>query len=281
MTQNTSFPEENMVQALALRLLGRPFDLRAPQPQLLAGRLPDQLPFTLPLPDEHTIIGSFISNPEEIQIVLDTPQAAAAVIAFYKEQMQTAGWSEPAIQHRMNEGGFVHTYHRPASSIILCKGPHGPALMVSAFAEQHEGESTDVRIHIDTRSRNSPCRQSSRIFMEVGGLIPPLEPPAGGRQMGGGGGGSNSESASTAATLEMEHDTALPTLADHYAHQLEQAGWQRTGEGSSGPMVWHTWEFRDTKNELWGGVFTSLQIPGMERNYNLHVLINWLGDRSR
>jgi hypothetical protein len=172
MTQHTPFPEENMTQTLALRLLGRPFDPQAPRSQLLAGRLPDQLPFNLPLPDEHTIIGSFISNPEELQIVLDTRQAPAAVIAFYKEQMQAAGWSEPAFRREMHEGGFVHTFHRPTSSTILCKGPHGPALIISAFAGQHEGESTDVRIHIDTRSRNSPCRQSSGIFMEVGNLIP-------------------------------------------------------------------------------------------------------------
>jgi hypothetical protein len=281
MTQNTSFPEENMAQTLALRLLARPFDLQAPQPQLLAGRLPAQLPFDLPLPDECVIVGSFIGNPEEMQIVLDTRQSPDEVIAFYKEQMQAIGWSKPAFQREMVEGGFVHTFHRPISSTILCKGSHGPALQVSAFAGQHEGERTDVRIHIDTRSRNSPCRQSSGIFMEVGGLIPPLEPPAGGRQLGGGGGGSNSESAHTSATLEMEHAMALSALANHYTRQLEQAGWQRTGEGSSGPMAWHTWEFHDTKNERWGGVFTLLQIPGMERNYYLQVLINWLGDRSQ
>jgi hypothetical protein len=103
MTQNTSFPEENMVQTLALRLLARPFDPQAPQPQLLAGRLPDQLPFDLPLPDQCVIVGSFLGNPEEIQIVLDTSQAPAAVIAFYKEQMQAAGWSEPAFQHRISQ----------------------------------------------------------------------------------------------------------------------------------------------------------------------------------
>ncbi len=283
MTQNTSSPEENMAQLyrLALHLLAPSFDPQARQPQLLAGRLPASLPFDLPLPNGYQVVGSFVRNPEDIQIVLDTDQSPAEVIAFYRERMQAAGWSEPDFQQRQRqrESGFVHTFHRPTLFTTLCKGLHGPALMVSAFERQDEGGRTEVRLNIDTRSRNSPCRQSSEIFMDVGALIPPLEPPPGGRQWGGGG-GSNSESASTAATLEVGGDIALPSLANHYARQLEQAGWQRTGEGSSEPMAWHTWEFRDKENDRWSGVFALLQIPGMERTYYLQILINWVENMS-
>ncbi len=282
MTQNTSSPEENMAQlhTLALRLLARPFDPQAPQPQLLTGRLPDTLPFDLPLPKGYHLVGSFVSTPQDIQIVLDTDLSPAETITFYTEQMLAAGWSEPDFQRRQRRGESGFAFHRPSLFTTLCKGFHGPALMVSAFARQDGGGKTDVWLHIDTRSRNSPCRQSSEIFMGVGALIPTLEPPAGGQQRGGGG-GSDSESASTSATLEVASDIDFPALANHYANQLEQAGWQRTGEGSSEPMAWNTWEFRDEENERWGGVFTLLQIPGMERTYSLHVLINWLEDRSQ
>ena len=92
--------------------------------------------------------------------------------------------------------------------------------------------------------------------------------------------GSNSESASTAATLELESDMDLSLLVAHYARQLEQAGWQRTGEGSSEPMGWHTWEFHDKENERWLGVFSLLEIPGMERTYYLQMNINWVGNRA-
>ncbi len=283
MTQHP--PEENVAQLhrLALSLLGRPFDLQASQPQLLAGRLPDQLPFTLPLPGDYHIVGSFVRNPEDMQIILDTDLAPASVIAFYTEQMQPAGWTESDFQRRqrLSESGFVHTLRRPMFYTTLCKGLHGPALLVSAVAGQDAESRTDVRLHIDMRSRNSLCRQSSAIFMEVRHLIPSLEPPAGGRQHAEGGGGSNSESAHATARLEVERDMAFPTLANHYARQLEQAGWRRTGEGSTEPMAWHTWEFRDKENEPWGGVFTLLQVPAIERTYYLQILINWLGDRSR
>ena len=284
MTQNTPSPEENMPQLreLALRLLAPPFDPEARQPQLLVGSLPASLPFDLPLPASCQIVGSFVRNSETIQIVLDTEQTPAEVIAFYTERMRVTGWSEPDFQRRQRqrESGFVHTFHGPTLFTTLCKGRRGPALIVSAFAVQGEGRRTEVRLNLDTRSRNSPCAQSSEIFMDVSAHIPPLEPPAGGRQWGGGG-GSNSESASTAATLELESDMVLSLVVAHYARQLEQAGWQRTGEGSSGPMGWHTWEFHDKENEHWLGVFSILRIPGMERTYYLQVNINWVGNRAQ
>ncbi len=283
MTQNTSSHEENIVQLreLALRFLAPPFDPEARQPQLLAGSLPASLPFELPFPDGCQIVGSFVRNPETIQIVLDTDQSPTEVIAFYTEQMQTEGWAEPDFQRRQRqrEGGFVHTFRRPTLFTTLCKGQHGPALMISASKGQDEDGRTEVRLNLDTRSRNSPCAQSSEIFVDVSNLIPPLEPPLGGHQLRGGGGGSNSESASTSATLDLENDIALPLLAAHYARQFEQAGWQRTDEGSSEPMAWHTWEFHDKKNERWLGVFTLLRVPGMERKYYLQMNINWVGNR--
>lgn len=284
MTQNSSSSEENaiLLREFALRLLAPLFDPEAQQPQLLVGQLPSALPFELPLPDGCRIIGTFIRSPETMQIVLDTDQLPAQIIAFYTERMQASGWSEPDFsrRHRQHEGGFVHTMHDSLVSTTLCKGKHGPALFISTSRGQDEDERTEVRLHLDTRSRNSPCGQSSEIFIGVGRLIPALEPPSGGRQWGGGGGGSDSDSASTSATLDMQSDMTFPLLAAHYAQQLEQAGWQRTGEGSSGPMAWHTWKFSDEENERWLGVFTLLEIPGIVRKYYLQIHINWVGNKG-
>ncbi len=122
---------------------------------------------------------------------------------------------------------------------------------------------------------------TSEIFIGVSTLLPSLAPPQGERQQGAGGGGSNSESAASAATLDMESDIALPLLAAHYAQQLAQAGWQKTGEGSNEPMTWHSWEFRDKENERWLGVFTLLQVPGMARQYFMQLNINWVGEKEQ
>jgi len=277
--------EENiaLLRELALSLLAPSFDPQAHQPQLLPGSLPASLPFNLPLPVEYQIIGSFVRNPDDVLIILDTNLSPNEVIAFYTEQMQAVGWSEPDVlrRHRQHESGFTHTFYGYALFRTFCKGKRGPALLVSAFGNQKEGKRTKIRLNIDTRSRSSPCTQSSEIFIGVGALLPSLEPPQGGSQQGAGGGGSNSESAATAATLDMNSDIALPLLAAHYAQQIERAGWQKTGEGSSEPMAWHTWEFRDKENERWLGVFTLLQVPGMARKYFMQLNINWVEGKEQ
>ncbi len=283
MTQNTpSSDKEDVAQLreLALRLLSRSFD---PQPQMLAGSFPAPLPFDVPFPDGYQVIGSFIRPPEDTLLLFDTEQSSTEIIAFYTQQMQAVGWSEPDVlrrQRQHHEGGFTHTAIR-ASYITLCKGRRGPALMVSASRGQNEGEKTQVRLNLDTRSHGSPCTQSSEFFIAVSNLIPTLEPPSGGRQWAGGGGGSNSESASTSATLDMESDIALPLLAEHYTRQIEQGGWQRTGEGSTELMAWSTWELRDKENERWMGVFTLLQVPGMEHKYYMQMNINWVEENAQ
>ncbi len=109
MTQHTSSSKENMaqLQMLALRLLSYPFDPQAPQPQLLAGQLPDTLPFDLPLPNGYHLVGSFVSTPQEMQIVLDTDLSPAEIIAFYTERMQVAGWSELILSEGREEGKML------------------------------------------------------------------------------------------------------------------------------------------------------------------------------
>ena len=276
-----SSSEENtaLLRELALSLLAPSFDPQARQPQLLPGSLPASLPFNLPFPTEYRIIGSFIRNPDDILIILETGLSPEEVIAFYTEQMQAEGWSEPNILKRHRQS-FTNTFYDHSLFITLCKGKRGPALQVGAFNNQSETRRTKVRLNIDTRSRNSPCTQSSEIFMQVGALLPSLKPPQGGHQQVSGGGGSDSESAATSATLNMESDITLPLLAAHYAQQLEQAGWQKTDEGSSGPTAWHSWEFRDKENERWLGVFTMLQVPGMEWRYFMQLNINWVGEKE-
>ncbi len=278
-----SSSEENtaLLRELALSLLAPSFDPQARQPQLLPGTLPATLPFDLPFPNEYQIIGSFIRNPDDILIILETGLSSNEIITFYTEKMQAEGWSEPTVlkRYRQHEKGFTGTFYGHSLFITLCKGKRGPALAVAAFGAQKEGGKTKIRLNIDTRSRNSPCTQSSEIFMGVSALIPSLEPPQSGRQQGAG--GSDSESATTTATLDMESDITLPLLAAHYAQQLEQAGWQKTDEGSSGPMAWHSWEFRDKENERWLGVFTLLQVPGMERRYFMQLNINWVDEKEQ
>ncbi len=279
MTQNTPSPQENETQLreLALRLLAPAFRAEAGDAQLLAGSLPASLPFELPLPEHSRIVGSFISGPETVQVVLDADQSPDEIVVFYKDRMQAAGWFEPEAlrrQRQHREGGFVDSRHHQVTYVTFCQGQRGPALGVSVFKEEGKSGKTEVRLHIDARSRFSPCMQSSEIFMEVSRLIPSLQPPLDAQQHDDG--GSNSEFATSFAILDVKDGLALAELSSHYARQLEQAGWQRTGEGSNEVIAWHSWEFSAREGERWQGAFTLQHVPGMGQQYYVQVHINWV-----
>ncbi|HEY7350533.1 MAG TPA: hypothetical protein VH599_19650 [Ktedonobacterales bacterium] len=280
MDTNPLNPEnrEALLQELALRLTTSPFDPRTQNPQLFVGRLPENLPFELPIPEGSRIIGSLARSATHIDIVLDVPLLPEQTLAFYKEQLQAAGWAEPEQPMGIPQhGGFVHSHMLALShSALFCKGPHGPALHITAMTEQTG--ATGVRLDLNLDERESPCGHAARMRRErmhrpgMEQLIPPLAPPAGARQMGGGGGGG-SDSWYSSATLEADAD--LATLAAHYATQLEQGGWTRTDAGQHGPVAWHAWTFQDEDQEPWHGFFFMHQSPGKPHDYVLYLRIEW------
>lgn len=285
METTPSNPEsrEALLEALALRLTISPFDPRTQNPQLLVGQLPDNLPFELPIPEGSRVVGSLARSPEHIDLLLDVPLPPEQALAFYKERLQAAGWSELEQPMGMPQrGGFVHSSILAQHlNVYFCKGPRGPSLHFSALREQ--AGFTDVRLDLNLDERESPCGQAARMrkqrmhrpgFEE---LIPPLVPPAGARQRDGSGGGGSDSWYST-ATLEADVD--LATLTAHYASQLAQGGWTRTDAGSAGPVVWHTWTFQDEDKEPWYGMFFMLKLPGKEREYFLYIRIELTDRRS-
>ena len=103
-------------------------------------------------------------------------------------------------------------------------------------------------------------------------LIPRLEAPTGARQKSWGSGHS-SEYAYTSALLQTDVD--LAALAIHYSKQLAQAGWIRSGEGQSGPLVWQTWTFQDEDRQPWNGQFFILKAQGKPRHHYLYIQVDW------
>jgi hypothetical protein len=266
---------EALLEALAQRLTISPFDPRTQNPQLFLGQLPDNLPFELPIPPGSRVIGGVARSPEHIDILLDVPLPAAQALAFYKERLQAAGWTEPEQFIGMPQrGGFMHSPPLALQhSTYFCQGPRGPSLHFNAVKEQ--AGFTDVRLSLNLDERESPCAHAARALkhhrhaLGFDQLIPSLVPPEGARQLGGGSGSSSSDSCYSSATLEADDD--LATLAAHYAGQLEQAGWTRTAAGQSGPLAWHTWMLKDEDGEPWRGFFFILKTPDLEKEHFLYI----------
>jgi|GraSoiStandDraft_40_1057318.scaffolds.fasta_scaffold290879_1 hypothetical protein len=258
---------EALLQKLALRLLASPGDLWTRDPKLLIGQLLPDLP--IPLPQGSLVLGSLVRNAEQTEIVLDVPLLPEHVIDFYKAQMQGTGWREQSLE---DTGGFLST-DLPVVRALFCRGMHDPSISVIAW-KRDEGRA-DVRVFLNA-GRHSPCAQragTNNRPWSAHDLIPSLKPPEGVKRMEMGG-NAGQDSANT--TTMLETDTALPvlTLADHYAAQLEKAGWTRSDEGDSGPLAWSAWKFRDEENESWWGLFFVMKLLDTQYRYFLYTEIH-------
>lgn len=265
---------EEALRELALRLLSssRSEAAGGARPQLFVGRLPDNLPVEVPIPDGFTVLGGLVGVDEllgglQAHIVLDAPMGAEQVRETYRELMSMGGWSERKFPGQMG-GGFA--FGPRASLLLFCREVESsPALTVSA----HElpNSSTDVRLGLYTGPR-SPCIRSQAVAaVEAKWLIPRLVQPTGTREYPEGRSSIRQpdfESSSLIVATNLE----LPEIATHYDAQLSAGGWTLTGEDLSGPQAWSSWKFFDKQEQLWAGMFAALGLPEAPRRYLLRVL---------
>lgn len=267
---------EALLRELVLRFATFLGDPRMRDPQLLVGQVPADLPFSFALPEGSQVLGSLIRSVTNTEIALDTPLSPEQAIDFYQDHLHASGWYEqgqlPGYVHR----GFVPA-GRGGTRIVLQQEVNGPSVQITA--QPGRGSLTDVRVIVTRNNPPSPRRTPQRIRqrpMEES-LIPRLVAPAGAKLQGGGS-SSGPTSAQTSAMLRT--DLTPSAIAAHYATQLEQAGWTRTGNGSSGPSAWHTWALQDEMQEPWLGRFFLLQMPDKPQEYYLYIQISWANDNQ-
>ncbi len=253
---------EPSIEELATRLLQAtyPGSTELNEVQLLVGKLPQDMPVDLPIPDGARIIGSEIQEGKGIYIVLDVPLMPDQALDFYRRALPSQNWTETDIPGM--DRGFV----QGDSRITFCKGMKNPSLTVTAHPLE---DGTDLHIGISSDPDYSPCSQTS--FDDWLRPIPKLAAPEGSRQfnemMTGGG-----NRAAVSATLETEMNSS--TLEDHYADQLSAANWTMAGGGKSGPSSWSAWSIEDENGLVWNGFLIALDIPGSENQRFVLVQAN-------
>jgi hypothetical protein len=263
MSESRSHSDNNeaVLRELILRFATFPGDPRTQDPQLLVGQIPEDLPFAFVLAEGSQILGSLKRNITNTEIVLDIPLSPEQAIDFYRDHLHTLGWYEQDRLPGYEQRGFVPA-GRGGTSMVFMQEIDGPSVRITAQAGK--GIFTDVRVIINRNdppsfpARRTPMRVRQQPLEGSLSLIPRLIAPVGAKMRGGGSSGGLT-SAQTSALLGT--DLALSVIATHYAMQLEQVGWTRTGDGSAGPSAWHTWRLQDEMQEAWLGRFFFLQMP--------------------
>ena len=275
MSENPTPSEIDLLEKLALGLLVYPGDPRASKPRLFLGKIPENLPIEVPIPEQSRVVGTLARSETQVEIVLESDLTPEEVFRFYRTQLTSLGWHEPEGMWPHQAGGFLHSDFGPHMNITFCQRPGGAGLTLNIL--QLESTRTDVRLNLSLDREMNPCAQQAMMRRQMHHhgmyeIIPPLVPPLGAQQHGGGG-GSSSDEAHTTATLKTK--LALDALAKHYAEQLSQARWTQTAAGASGPLAWHTWHFTSEDQEPWSGLFFVLKTPEKPDDYFLYVRAAW------
>jgi hypothetical protein len=255
---------EDALRELAARLLafrfGQPAGDAAPEPRLLVGELPPDMPVELPLPEDGRLLGSFIQ--EHPILAVDTGLTGADVIDFYLEQLGAAGWTEQErfLPHR---GGFVHSSSFDRQMATFFSPDERYTMSMMAAPASHGRTTVQLTLTTDTEGFRPRQMPQGRDVMAV---LPPIRPPRGALQMPEGGGGGPDQVTSSA---RLDTDLDLTAVSTHYLAELERAGWRRLDAGTSGPAAWSAWSFADEEGAAWQALLFILQRPGRSGKYAL------------
>ena len=224
--------------------------------QLLVGRLPNQLPVKLPLPDKAQVIASVVREPANFEILLEVAQPPEQVQTFYREQLKAAGWQKPAAFGDLK--GFVSFDFAPEPK--FCKSSRGPELNISVNPTQ-KATISEVRLNLNASSASGSLCEKPYI---VDVPLPTLSAPPNTLTNPKGAGGSN-EHMDSSAILETKLDSQ--TLVGHFSAQFKGAGWRQQDSGQSGPMGWSFFTLKNKKGQSWQGMLSITQFAGKPNQY--------------
>ncbi|HEU5229103.1 MAG TPA: hypothetical protein VFU49_14905 [Ktedonobacteraceae bacterium] len=281
MSENATPNEIERLEKLAIGLLTYSGDPHIAEPRLFLGKIPENLPIEIPMPERSRVLGALARSEKYIEIVLESDLKPEEIVGFYRTQLSSQGWNEPEELQPHQNGGFLHTGLGPHMNITFCQASGGAGLTLSVV--QLSDATANIHLNLGLGHEMNPCAQQARNrrhmqrHHRIFEMIPPLTPPQGAQQQNGGG-NSGPDQVHTTATLKT--NLALDVLAKHYADQLVRGGWTQTDTGASGPLVWYTWRFTNEDQEPWSGLFFVLKTPEQPDNYFLCVRASWIEPES-
>ena len=247
---------QDVPRDFALRLAGIGGDAN-----LTVGKLPEDLPLLLSLPEAVEVIGSYTERWEEevaVTTLYLTTQAPDLAQKDLTAQLRLAGLREVPQGDPWNWGfttpeADAHRYYE------FCRDD----LLATLFFEAADGQTTDVEVRLeDLRpERGFHCKELFEHTAMQDEHMPPapaLNSPSESQILDRDFGGTFAGLYSSAA---LRTDLAPAALSEHYAAQLEEAGWARTNRGETSSVVWTQWRYEDDRGDPWIGF---MQILGDE-----------------
>jgi hypothetical protein len=222
-------------------------------PEIVVGRLPDNLPFEVPRPENARVVGA-LAGPSVGTLVFAVAVRPLDAMRSYRELLRRTGWDDPG---RELGSGFQ-------PSEIIHSGPfcQGEERSITTRAAVRSDGQTLLQVRYAKNGRYSPCDDRQRENMSSPrGPMPTLYPPRDASILDGSvGGGRNYMEASGRLKTELRP----AQLVAHYGAQLRADGWTPQSEASGADVVGQTWRIQDRRGQAWVGVLMAIAIPDSE-----------------
>jgi hypothetical protein len=263
--------EASNLERLALRLLGPWGDPGRMTTALHPGRLPQELPFELPLADEMEILGSLVRRGEDeellnVQVVLDAATTTEEAMAALQSRLQGAGWTG---RREPQPGGFVPV--QPSLSGVFCAPEDAAFMYVNSFFVA--SGPTDVRLDINLEAGYTPCPGIAEMPFDPytdQAPLPTLSAPEESELFVYGFSMEREAAASSARVLAGLSGEAL---LHHYETQLEAARWERLEGEAIGPVSYSRFGYEDEEGGSWLAVLTVTMVAKGEHLANIAVVL--------
>ena len=237
--------------------------------QLVAGRLPEGLPITLPLPPGSRVLGSLVTG-SRMTIYLSSRTRPRPLLDFYREQLSFPVWT--FFGELPQWGGFLPQW-LPDPAMLepvtgqFCSEVGGPG--VTVMAQVRRVGATEARITVEADPIRTPCGNSMaaadyhrRPCAQLPVLVAPPESDFVEAEGFTGGGTDRTIRGEARGYLYTAMD--LEAVAAHYGRQFEAAGREREAEGRDDVVAWSTWS-RDEGWQQEDTLFLATRYPDTDR----------------
>lgn len=222
-------------------------------PEIVVGRVPDNLPFEVPRPANARVVGA-VARPSAGTLVFSVAERPLDAIRAYRELLRRTGWDDPG---RELGSGF-----KPSATIhsgIFCQGEERS--IRTTAAERSDGQ-TFLQIQYGENGKYSPCNDRQRENLSSPrGPMPTLYPPRNASIVDGNVGGSRNY---MEASGRLKTELRPAQLVAHYGAQLRANGWAPQSEPSGADVAGQTWRIQDRRGKAWVGVLVAIAIPNSE-----------------
>lgn len=216
--------------------------------------------FTMAWPEGTIVLGAS-ETANRAKVVAVVPGGNEEVRSAIESGLLSSGWSR--LEPHVAPNGFQ--FRPPSGPDLSFCSEDGAHRMVEI--DRRDGESSMVVVHQMSaempysRCRVRPERHLHPVPFE--GVLPPLYPPEDARLTDGGGGASDRTVESRA---EIRTEAGLAALMEHFARQLEEAGWLRTGGTAGEEASVSSWRF-EHEGEAWRGQLVGVATTGEPMRY--------------